>query len=141
MIRVLRPIVLLIFLAILSACGMDKNANTTVEEGRVTGPFVVNVSDGDPVSQPTFDWSEGLSRDAMDLVVAETSASNVPVWEIRSSVPSEDAIKSPLQYGTVDISVSEFVKTQSDLKTDVWYTVTVRRTSGNSGTREFRIKP
>jgi hypothetical protein len=138
-----RSIWVVIVAAALFGCGSNNNSNSTIEEGGASGSIVVHVSDGNPVSQPLYIWSDGsLSNFASDLKVARKSATNVPVWEIQSTNPSQDLIQAPWQHGTGSSSGTVLVNDEPNLEADVWYVLTVTKVSpSSSGTREFRIKP
>jgi len=143
MTRLGRSVWAVIVVAILFGCGSDNNSNSTIEEGGAGGSIVVHVSDGNPVSQPLYSWSDGsLSNFASDLKVARQSAPNVAVWEIQSINPSQDLIQAPWQHGTASSSVIVKASTEPNLEADVWYVITVTKVNPSStGTREFRIKP
>jgi hypothetical protein len=138
-----RSIWVVIVAAALFGCGSNNNSNSTIEEGGASGSIVVHVSDGNPVSQPLYTWSDGsLSNFAVDLKVARQSAPNVAVWEIQSTNPSQDLIQAPWQQGTSSSSVIVKVSTETNLEADVWYVLTVTKVNpSSSGTRQFRIKP
>lgn len=122
-------------------CGKDSNVNTHIEEGKSAGSIIVHVSDGDPISRPIYTWSEGTDNTVTRVKVARTTNTNISVWEVRSTDPSQDSIQSPWQHATATSFAFQTAGTEIDLDTDIWYRVTVTKADLHTGYREFRIKP
>lgn len=138
----------LLVLLLMIGCGKDNNSNTTIQEGKAGGSILVNVSDGNPKTQPIYTWTHTLLDGNSDItasrvtVVPTTPNNASPVWDVVDTT-LQDSIHLPVVHGPSPFgSVQQVTTPELDLQTNVWYRVTVTKgDQTTAGFREFLILP